>query len=142
MTAEKSNTSVKTMFDANFVTVAEAAALLRVNRSTIRRWITSGRLPAYRVGKRFVRIRRDDLDRMIVPDWNDGEKETLGMRVVSSDNEVRRRLTARERERVLEALEAGVMIREKLLARRGGVPFPPSSELIEEARNERTEQLP
>ncbi len=79
---------------------------------------------------------------MIVPDWDDGEKETLGIRMVGSDNVVRRRLTARERERVLAVLEAGAMIREKMLARGGGVPFPPSSELIEEARNERTEYLP
>jgi excisionase family DNA binding protein len=33
-----------------YLTVAEAASLLRVHKSTIWRWIENGSLPAYRVG--------------------------------------------------------------------------------------------
>lgn len=43
---------------------AEAAEYMRVNDSTIRRWINKGLLPAQRVGPRLLRIQRDDLDAM------------------------------------------------------------------------------
>ena len=36
--------------DEDFVTVAEAATLLRVAPSTIRRWIREGDIPAHRSG--------------------------------------------------------------------------------------------
>jgi excisionase family DNA binding protein len=39
-----------------YLTVAEAAELLKVHKSTIWRWIESGSLPAYRVGRRGVRL--------------------------------------------------------------------------------------
>ncbi len=41
--------------------------MLRVSPSTVWRWIEADRLPAYRVGPRNIRIRRDDLDRVIRP---------------------------------------------------------------------------
>jgi excisionase family DNA binding protein len=50
-----------------FVTVDQAAALLDVDRSTVRRWIGRGRLPAYRIGERHVRLKRSDLDRVVTP---------------------------------------------------------------------------
>jgi len=43
------------------LTVAEAAALLKVTRHTIYRWITEGRLPAVRYSRRVLRLRREDL---------------------------------------------------------------------------------
>jgi excisionase family DNA binding protein len=47
----------------NYLTVNEAAALLRVSHVTIRRWIWSGKLPAIRVG-RILRIRQADLEQL------------------------------------------------------------------------------
>jgi len=43
------------------LTVTEAAALLKVTRHTVYRWIAEGRLPAKRYSRRVVRLRKDDL---------------------------------------------------------------------------------
>lgn len=45
------------------LTVADAAALLKVSRHTIYRWIAEGRLPALRYSRRVLRVRRADLER-------------------------------------------------------------------------------
>lgn len=47
-----------------FLTVAEVAALLKLNQQTIRNWIDAGTLPAVRIGRR-VRILRRDLDELL-----------------------------------------------------------------------------
>ncbi len=44
------------------LTVAEAAALLKVTRHTIYRWISEGRLPAVRYSRRVLRVRRGDME--------------------------------------------------------------------------------
>lgn len=49
----------------NWTTIADAADELGVHRNTIRRWIASGRLPAYRAG-RSIRIKSADLDGCLV----------------------------------------------------------------------------
>ena len=48
-----------------FLTVAEVAAILKLNQQTVRNWITDGELPAVRVGERRVRIRRTDFERLL-----------------------------------------------------------------------------
>jgi excisionase family DNA binding protein len=50
-----------------FYTVPEAARLLEVSPATLWRWIATRRLPAYRVGPRRIRIRREDLEELIQP---------------------------------------------------------------------------
>jgi excisionase family DNA binding protein len=50
--------------DDSFLTVAEVAAMLKLNQQTVRNWIEQGSLPAVRVGRR-VRIRRSDLERVL-----------------------------------------------------------------------------
>ncbi len=45
-----------------FLTVAEVAELLKLNRQTVRNMVDRGDLPAVRVGTRRVRILRSDLD--------------------------------------------------------------------------------
>lgn len=47
--------------DPQFLTVAEVAAQLRVDPTTVRRWIAAGELPASRLGKNF-RIAAADVD--------------------------------------------------------------------------------
>jgi excisionase family DNA binding protein len=46
-----------------YLTVREAAALLRVSDLTVRRWIWAGKLPAIRVG-RVLRIKPSDVERL------------------------------------------------------------------------------
>lgn len=45
-----------------YLTIAEAAEQLRMTDRGLRKMIADGRLPAYRVGGRALRIRRADLD--------------------------------------------------------------------------------
>ena len=46
------------------LTVAEIAAVLKLNQQTIRNWIDQGRLPAVRIGRR-VRIKRTDFEQLL-----------------------------------------------------------------------------
>jgi excisionase family DNA binding protein len=46
------------------MTVAEIAAVLKLNQQTIRNWIDQGRLPAIRIGRR-VRIKRSDFKALL-----------------------------------------------------------------------------
>ena len=52
---------------AQWLTIAEAAARLRVSTKTIRRYIDAGRLEVSRVGPKMIRIDVADLDALIVP---------------------------------------------------------------------------
>jgi len=50
------------------ITIAQAAEHLAVDPKTVRRWISLGRLPGYRVGgSRTVRIKAEDVDTLLVP---------------------------------------------------------------------------
>ena len=124
--------------DEVYVTVAEAATLLRVAPSTIRRWIREGDVPAYRIGRRRVALKRDDLSNLITPTGLG--METSG-KVVGDQNWKPRRLTAEEQQRALEALERAQRHAAETTARRGGKLFPPSWITINEQRDERTRQL-
>lgn len=48
-----------------WLTLAEIAAELRVNPSTVRAWVSRGQLRAVRAGQRKWLVRRSDLDRML-----------------------------------------------------------------------------
>ncbi len=56
--------------EADYLTVAEVASLLRLNQQTVRNWIDQGSLPALRVGRR-VRIKRVDLQRILDEGYSD-----------------------------------------------------------------------
>lgn len=45
-----------------YLSLEEAAECMSVSVKTIRRWIAAGTLPAYRCGKRAIRIKLDDLE--------------------------------------------------------------------------------
>lgn len=49
----------------NYVSVAYGADYAGISQKTLRRWIAAGDLPAYRLGKRLVRIDLADLDKLI-----------------------------------------------------------------------------
>lgn len=48
------------------LTVSDAAAMLRVNAKIVRRAISEGRLPAFRVG-RLIRVRAEDVAALVTP---------------------------------------------------------------------------
>ena len=51
----------------DLLTPKEAAAFLKVSTVTIKRYLKQGRLPAYHIGPRAIRIRRQDLQRVLHP---------------------------------------------------------------------------
>ena len=51
----------------DYYTIPEAARLLEVSPSTIWRWIEADTLPAYRVGPRAIRIKKEDIEGVIQP---------------------------------------------------------------------------
>ena len=51
--------------DHGYVNVSQAAALLGVSRVSVSRWIRAGQLRVARLGHRTVRIRRDDVERLL-----------------------------------------------------------------------------
>src|SRR5439155_26064053 len=53
--------------EGQLCTVAEAARVLDVHPSTIWRWIEAERLPAYRLGPKTIRIKRQDLEAILQP---------------------------------------------------------------------------
>ena len=124
--------------DEEYVTVAKAATLLRVAPSTVRRWIREGDVPAHRIGRRRVALRRADLARLIRPARPAAEMKN---NAAVDDPFVGRRLTPEEVQQALEALDRAQRHADETQARRGGKLFPPSWITINEQRDERTRQL-
>ena len=120
--------------EEEFLTVAEAAMLLRVAPSIVRRWIREGDVPAYRIGRRRVALKRDDLSYLITP-------ARPGVELADDQDREPRRLTPGEQQRALEALDQAQRHSKETTARRGVKLFPPSWITINEQRDERTRQL-
>jgi excisionase family DNA binding protein len=116
--------------DNDYLTVREAAALLRVSVPTIRRWIAAGRLHAVRWGGRTVRLRCSDV-------------RGAAAEPVTGVDDWRRYILPRppatksEEESMAEIEE----VNRAILARRGGRPLPSSVPLIRQARRERARHL-
>jgi len=49
------------------LTPEDAAAMLGVCGASVHRFIKQGRLPAYRVGPRLIRVRRSDVEAFLQP---------------------------------------------------------------------------
>lgn len=65
-----------------YLTVAEVAERLRVNRQTVRNWIARGQLGAVRVGTRRVRVPQAELDRFLAP----GPRERSGKSSIAGNH--------------------------------------------------------
>lgn len=52
---------------AYYLTLTDAADYLGFAERTVRRYIASGELPAYRLGPRQIRIKVTDLDALMTP---------------------------------------------------------------------------
>jgi excisionase family DNA binding protein len=127
----------------DLVTIADAARLLKVSTVTLHRWLKQGRLPAYHVGPRAVRIRRRDLDALLTPR---ARKEVSGVTEAQPTSAIAMRstvsaLTDEEIRRGWEAFHASEALLEEQRARRGGVPFEESWPLIREEREERERRV-
>jgi excisionase family DNA binding protein len=124
--------------DEEYLTVAEAARLLRVAPSTVRRWIRDGDVPAYRVGRRRVALKRDELSNLIRPAR---PVEGTSGNLVDDEKWEPRRLTPDEKQQALEVMDRIQQRAKEIQARRGGKLFPPAWITINEQRDERTRQL-
>ena len=125
------------------LTIAEATQVLKVGRATLHRWLKAGRLRAYQVGPKAVRIRRGDLQAVIEPAYG-GQVSDVTEREPHAGRTLQttiRPLTEAEVQRGLAALARSQELTTRMLAERGGKPFAPSWPLIREAREERAEQV-
>ena len=48
-----------------FISLSAAAGILGISVHTLRRRIAAGELPAFRTGKRIIRVRVSDLERLL-----------------------------------------------------------------------------
>jgi excisionase family DNA binding protein len=62
------------MADALFLTPAQVADELHVTVVTVRRWITTGQLPASKAGPRKWMVRRSDLDGFLAGGIGGGDR--------------------------------------------------------------------
>jgi excisionase family DNA binding protein len=120
--------------DLDLLTLTEAATLLKVSVVTLRRWIKQGRLPAYHVGPRKVRIKRSDLSKAFSPTMQE-EVSAVPERWTI------RPLTDQEVQEGLAALKEADAVIEAIRERRGGKPLDCSVSLIRQSREERAKQL-
>ncbi len=120
--------------DEDLLTIPEAAAALKVSPVTIARWLKQGRLPAYRMGPRAVRIRREDLTEVLTPSGHAESSRTEPASPDSGSNERHGNgavhewpltpamsLSVTER---LAALREAEGLRDRILTRRKGVQLP------------------
>jgi len=114
----------------DFVSLSEAAQILRVSEVTLRRWINHGRVRAYRFGPRRIRLRRADLEALVTPAREGGgavtSSESLRL-VPMAPSQDDSGVVARAR-----ALQAA------LLEKRHGKPLPESWDDINQAREQRS----
>jgi excisionase family DNA binding protein len=134
--------------DGRSYTIAQAAQMLQVHRTTVQRWISCGKLRAYRVGTgtRTVRILERDLEAAIRPAREQREgvmdrnapEPSRGTILTEAPT---RRLTDEEISQGLAALERLRAFREELAARHPGPIVPSAEELIREEREARSKRL-
>jgi excisionase family DNA binding protein len=120
-----------------FLTVSQAARLLAVHPSSIRRWISAGKLPAYRVGDKGIRLSIADVLELARPLSRPEQKrepmekaERLGIRP----------LTEEEQKAALAAVARARELQQELLAKYGMLT-PEGWDLLNESRDERTKDL-
>jgi excisionase family DNA binding protein len=118
----------------DLVPVREAAEALGISESTAWRWIDKHLLPAFRVGEKRVYVKRSDLGPLIKP-------ARLSKGPTGPKKKAKERMSERDRRRWIKALAESKKLRDEMFAARGGRPWIPSDVLLNEARDERTEQL-
>jgi len=125
---------------AELLTIAEAAKLLKVSPATLHRWLKDGRLRAYHVGPRAVRVHRADLAKLLVPTTAPEEPGHHEEPPTSTDLTVPP-LTEAAAAATLAALHEAQALTAALRRHHHGAPLPASWPLIRQAREERAERL-
>lgn len=108
--------------ESDFYTVAEAAKILDVSPSTIWRWIEAKRLPAYRVGPKKIRIKKESLGALIKPARAETKNRALSDKYkalfeppteeeLARRQEVVARILARQRGRSIAPLTTADLVR-------------------------------
>lgn len=115
------------ILDDQLVTIAEAALLLRVAPSTVRRRIRKGLLSAQASGHQRITVRLSEVERM-----------AEHLRVAGSPAALLTvpQWTPQRREEAFAAVQAAKALQRDLLKKRDGRDFPPSWELIHEGTDE------
>lgn len=120
--------------DLDLLTIAEAAGLLKISTVTIQRWIKQGRLTAYHVGPRKVRIHRSDLIKVLT--LTQRQKVRLVQDRIAilplSDEQVRQGF---------EALKKSEALIQRIREQRQDRPLPPSWQLIRQEREKRSKNI-
>ena len=116
--------------ERSYYTVSEAAQLLEVSPSTVWRWIDAERLPAYRVGPKTIRIKKEDLSALVNPlRRSDADRRSEGppdvLAPVSEEQLARRQAAIRQ-----------------ILAHRVSIAPLTTSDLIRKVRRERLKHDP
>lgn len=126
------------------LTVQETAQMLKVTPTTVRRYITAGRLPAVKVG-RGVRVHKeaviDLLFPIVVPKRPGAPDQEKGGHMPEIERMTLPPLTEEETQAVLAAIEQSKRERADLAAKYRAVPVPSSLGLLDEAREQRTREL-
>ena len=127
----------------DLLTIAETAKLLKVTPTTVRRYVSAGQLPAFKVG-RGVRIRKEAIEDFLTPvvptrPGATTQEEGGPMRAIERTSGPLR--TREEQRQVLAAIEQGKRERAELAAKYRALLVPSSVELLEEARAQRTREL-
>jgi excisionase family DNA binding protein len=124
------------LIEERYVSVAKAAELLKVSRSTLWRWISQGDLPACRIGHRRVLIKQDDLNRLFVP-----VARKKGGTMHEQEPVESLKMSPTEAVDQLAVIERARALQERILARHGGALLPSSAEDLDELRDERSASL-
>lgn len=106
-----------TIAEDEYCTVAEAARLLKVNPSTIWRWIADRKLPAFRVGARRIRLKRQDVAALIQPRGKEVGMDRAEIVAPPTPAEIARRgavvdrILANRAERVISPMTTAELVR-------------------------------
>lgn len=50
---------------SKYISLKHGAAYLSITEQSLRRYVSAGRIPAYRLGSRTLRVKREDLDALL-----------------------------------------------------------------------------
>jgi excisionase family DNA binding protein len=104
----------------DYYTVTQAAKILDVSPSTIWRWIEANKIPAYRLGLRKIRIRKEDLSTIITPARAKGvsmDKESDILKPIPQEELARRqtlvaRILEKSKERSIAPLTTAELVKQ------------------------------
>lgn len=120
-----------------WLTVAEAAALLRVGKSAVKRLIERGRIPVFHLGPRKVRLRREDVEAVLTtvvpPEGQRYDADIYGIPM--------KPLTPEEKVEQLALIEELRRFQEEVAARHGVKQFSSSVPIIRRDRLLRSKRL-